>query len=197
MNNRLFKNAFPCFGDTCRAGKSLSPKTGLTRITIFSLAGLMLVLASFAQAGAGLRLKAVISDTGQVAFCIPIKTKEKFTLWFMHSYDRAFFAEHYQALGPGEILLTHMTFKSNLNGEGFEYTDFHLRPDGVGELRNINRKITKVHFMMGSPDMADHTVIRGKTRTRLAERIRPGTLVDLIIEDTPCPTQTKTGDIND
>jgi hypothetical protein len=115
----------------------------------------------------------------------------------MHSYDRAFFAEHYKALGPGKILLTHMTFKSNLNGEGFEYTDFHLRPDGVGELRNINRQIEKVHFMMGSHDMADHTVIRGKIRTRLAERIQPGALVDLKIEDTPCPTQTNTGDIND
>jgi hypothetical protein len=80
----------------------------------------------------------VETETGRVAYSVSIMPGEAFTLWFLHSYDRAFFAEHYRAEGPGRICLTHMSFKSNLNGGGFEYADFHLRKDGVGELRNIN-----------------------------------------------------------
>ena len=131
-----------------------------------------------ASAQAGLRLELVKTLTGEVAFSTPIQPGESFTVWFLHSYDRAFFAEHYQALGQGRIKLTHMTFKSNLNGGGFEYSDFNLRNDGVGELRNINKQLDRVHFMQGSPDMANHTlVLRGK-RIRLVEYVEPGTLVD-------------------
>jgi len=117
--------------------------------------------------------------TGEVAYSVPIKAGEAFTIWFLHSYDRAFFAEHYKAMGKGRIRLTHMTFKSNLNGGGFEYTDFHLRKDGVGELRNINKDVDRVHFMQGSPDMANHTLILRGKRIRLVEYVEPGTLVDL------------------
>ena len=125
----------------------------------------------------GLVLKLVETDTGRVALSLPIAPGEGFTVWFLHSYDRAFFAEHYRALAPGRILLTHMTFKSNLNGEGFEYHDFHLRPDGVGELRNINEPRGEVHFMMGSPDMANHTLILRGKRIRLVNYVAPRTLV--------------------
>jgi hypothetical protein len=143
----------------------------------------VLVLLTFwlqpVYAQPALKLEVVKTLTGEVVLSIPIKAGEPFTVWFLHSYDRAFFAEHYQALGPGSIRLTHMTFKSNLNGEGFEYSDFHLRKDGVGELRNINQKIKQVHFMQGSPDMANHTLILRGKRIRLVEYVEPGTLVDL------------------
>lgn len=142
-----------------------------------------LVLLAFclqpAFAQTTLQLKVLKTLTGEEALSIPIKAGESFTVWFLHSYDRAFFAEHYQALGPGRIRLTHMTFKSNLNGEGFEYSDFHLRKDGVGELRNINQELKRVHFMQGSPDMANHTLILRGKRIRLVEYVEPGTLVDL------------------
>ncbi len=135
-----------------------------------------------AAAAAGtLRLELVETDTGRVAWSTPVQAGEPFTLWFLHSYDRAFFAEHYRVLGPGRILLTHMTFKSNLNGEGFEYGNFHLRPDGVGELRDINQPRTQVHFMMGSPDMANHTVIVHGRRTELIRFVKTGTLVSLVV----------------
>ena len=132
-------------------------------------------------AGEALRLDLVETDTGKVAWSTPVRAGDPFTLWFLHSYDRAFFAEHYRVVGPGRILLTHMTFKSNLNGGGFEYSDFHLRPDGVGELRNINEPRPEVHFMMGSPDMANHTVIVHGRRTELVRFVRPGTLVSLVV----------------
>lgn len=157
------------------------------RSGVLALAGLALLCLAVLLPGprpgwaAGLRLELVETGSGRVAWSTPVKAGEPFTLWFLHSYDRAFFAEHYQVAGPGKILLTHMTFKSNLNGEGFEYTDFNLRPDGVGELRNINEPRSEVHFMMGSPDMANHTVILRGQRTALVKFVKPGTLVSLIV----------------
>ncbi len=126
----------------------------------------------------GLRLIVVDKDHGgRVVFTTPVRPGQRFTVWFLHSYDRAFFAEHYQVLGPGRILLTSMSFKSNLNGEGFVYTKFRLRPDGVGELVDINEVRTEVEFMMGSPDMANHTLIISGRRIPLVRYCRPRTLV--------------------
>ncbi|MCB2227899.1 MAG: DUF1850 domain-containing protein [Desulfarculaceae bacterium] len=151
------------------------------RLACLAGAALLVLLCAAPSPGAMLSLNLVETDTGRVAMSLPIKPGEEFTVWFLHSYDRAFFAEHYQALAPGRILLTHMTFKSNLNGEGFEYHDFHLRPDGVGELRNINEPRGEVHFMVGSPDMANHTLIfRGK-RIPLLNYVAPRTLVSFRI----------------
>jgi len=149
-----------------------------------ALVALALILAPVrgtpeAETASGLRLDLVETDGGRVLFSAAIRAGVTFTLWFLHSYDRAFFAEHYRAEGPGRIRLTHMSFKSNLNGGGFEYDDFHLREDGVGELRNIDEMRPEVHFMMGSPDMANHTLILRGRRIPLARYAEPGTLVSL------------------
>ena len=144
--------------------------------------------ADEASCGERLSLNLVATETGRVAYSVTVMPGEAFTLWFLHSYDRAFFAEHYRAEGPGRIRLTHMSFKSNLNGGGFEYPDFHLRADGVGELRNINELRSEVNFMMGSPDMANHTLIfRGK-RTPLVHYAPTGTLVGLHVDKSPSDT---------
>lgn len=145
----------------------------------------LLCVTAAPGAGPALVLNLVETDTGRVALSVPIAPGEAFTVWFLHSYDRAFFAEHYRALASGRILLTHMTFKSNLNGEGFEYHDFHLRPDGVGELRNINEPREEVHFMMGSPDMANHTLILRGERIRLVNYVAPRTLVSFRVCHAP------------
>jgi hypothetical protein len=128
-------------------------------------------------------LALVEEATGRVVHRWPVVRGEDFTLWFLHSYDRAFFAEHYRVQGPGRILLRRMSFKSNLNGEGFEYTDFHLRPDGVGELRNIDERRRRVEFMLGSPDLANHTLILRGRRIPLLRYLPPHTLVYLAVEE--------------
>lgn len=140
-------------------------------------------LWAWPAAAGGLSLNLVETDTGRVILSRPVAAGEPFTLWFLHSYDRAFFAEHYRALGPSRILLVNMTFKSNLNGEGFEYHDFRLHPDGVGELANINEHRDEVHFMMGSPDMANHTLILRDRRIPLARYVAPGTLISLRVAE--------------
>ncbi len=160
-------------------------RRGGGRGRLWACLGLFLLAAAClghpAPARAELALELVETYSGKVALRVPIQAGEPFTLWFLHSYDRAFFAEHYRALGPGRIMLTHMTFKSNLNGEGFEYHDFRLRKDGVGELRNINKIIKRVNFMQGSPDMANHTLILRGKRIRLVKYVAPRTLVDLVV----------------
>ena len=125
-----------------------------------------------------LRLESHSESGDRLLASFDLAPGQDFTLWFLHSYDRAFFAEHYR-LDEDGILLTHMSFKSNLNGEGFEYHDFHLRPDGVGELRNINERRDRVRFMMGSPDMANHTLIIHGQRIPLSQWAQPGQLIYL------------------
>ena len=159
------------------------PDGGAARLIIRRLGLAVLALgqrrAWTPAARAGRRQALVETEAGREVYSTPVRVGEPFTLWFLHSYDRAFFAEHYKVLGPGRILLTHMTFKSNLNGEGFEYGNFHLRADGVGELRDINEMRREVHFMIGSPDLANHTLILGGKRIPLLRFTEPQTLVSL------------------
>ncbi len=168
----------PPGGRTARPGCARGRGWGLLFLFLLFLAA---ACASTRPAAESLRLELVEELSGRVAFSTPVQPGQDFTLWFLHSYDRAFFAEHYRVLGPGRILLTHMTFKSNLNGEGFEYHDFHLRRDGVGELRNINELRKEVEFMVGSPDLADHTLILRGRRIRLLRFVEPHTLVSLVV----------------
>jgi hypothetical protein len=109
----------------------------------------------------------------------PISSGDRFSIWFLHSYDRAFFQENYQIDASHEILLTDMIFKSHLSGGGFAYPHFHLRPDGVGELREIKRRMTRVEFMMGSKDLANHTLFwRGK-KIELSNFFQAGEIINI------------------
>lgn len=163
-------------------GKAPSPRGGGAPAAAWWLAACGLALAALAawqllRPAPCLELRR--EPGGERLACFPAAEGQAFTLWFLHSYDRAFFAEHYRLEPEGRILLTHMTFKSNLNGGGFEYSDFHLRPDGVGELRNINEPRARVRFMQGSPDLANHTLILAGRRLPLVRFARPGDLVYL------------------
>ncbi len=163
-----------------------SPGGGRRARVLIALAlALAAVLAVSYASGQVLCLEVREEDSGRLAALRPAPPGQTFTIWFLHSYDRAFFAEHYRVEGPGRIILTHMTFKSNLNGEGFEYHDFHLRPDGVGELRNINEPRHPVRFRLGSPDLADHTLIMNGERLRLCRVAPPGSLLDLVAVEEP------------
>ena len=110
---------------------------------------------------------------------LPVSSGDRFSIRFFHSYDRAFFQENYEIEPRAQILLRDMTFQSHLNGGGFAYPNFHLRADGVGELRDINEARKKIQFMMGSRDLANHKLIfKGKT-FHLSDGIEPFEIVEI------------------
>jgi hypothetical protein len=109
----------------------------------------------------------------------PVSPGDRFSVRFLHSYDRAFFQENYSIGSDSKILLRDMTFKSHLNGGGFAYPDFHLRPDGVGELRKINEAREKLQFMMGSKDLANHELIFKDKTFHLSDGIEPFEIVEI------------------
>ena len=122
-----------------------------------------------------------VSSLGRskASLSLPISSGARFSIWFLHSYDRAFFQENYEIDSRHQIILRDMAFKSHLNGGGFAYPHFHLRPDGVGELKEINEPREKVEFMMGSKDLANHTLfLRGK-RIELAYFFRSGEIIQV------------------
>ncbi|MFH1488628.1 MAG: DUF1850 domain-containing protein [Pseudomonadota bacterium] len=100
-----------------------------------------------------------------------------FSLWFFHSYDRAFFEEHYRLERDGRIVLTHMTFKSSLNGQGFEMGVYRPLPDGSAELTDINKDVPEILFRLGSPDLANHTLFIGGRRLRLLDYAEAGDMI--------------------
>ncbi len=109
----------------------------------------------------------------------PLSSGDRFSIWFLHSYDRAFFQENYQIDAHHRILLKDMTFQSHLNGAGFSYPNFHLRPDGVGELREINEQREQVAFMMGSKDLANHTLLWKGDKIELSNFFQAGEIITL------------------
>jgi hypothetical protein len=104
-------------------------------------------------------------------------TGVQFSLQFLHSYDRAFFQEHYRLEASGGIILSHMRFKSCLNGQGFEMGTYRPLPDGSAELADINRAMGEITFRLGSADLADHTLVVGERRLRLLDYAEAGDLL--------------------
>lgn len=109
----------------------------------------------------------------------PISSGDRFSIWFLHSYDRAFFQENYQIDSRHQILLMDMIFKSHLNGAGFAYPNFHLRSDGVGELRQINERKGQVEFMMGSKDFANHSLLWRGEKIELSNFFQAGEIIQI------------------
>lgn len=122
----------------------------------------------------------VSTEGGSKAFLsLPVSSRDRFSIRFLHSYDRAFFQENYSVDSSCRIVLQNMSFKSHLNGGGFAYPNFYLRPDGVGELREIEEVREKLQFMMGSKDLANHQLIfKGKT-FHLSDGIEPFEIVEI------------------
>jgi hypothetical protein len=118
-------------------------------------------------------------DRGEALLSLPASPGDWFSVWFLHSYDLAFFQENYQIGSRYQILLRDMTFKSDLNGAGFVYPHFHLRKDGVGELRDIDELRERVEFMMGSKDLANHTLLWKGQRIELSEFFEAGDIINI------------------
>ncbi|MBM4276322.1 MAG: DUF1850 domain-containing protein [Deltaproteobacteria bacterium] len=110
---------------------------------------------------------------------LPVSSGDRFSIRFLHSYDRAFLQENYEIEHRAKIVLRDMTFQSHLNGGGFAYPNFHLRADGVGELRDINEARKKIQFMMGSRDLANHKLIFKGETFHLSDGIEPFEIVEI------------------
>lgn len=125
------------------------------------------------------RLEVSCEGRRKAFLSLPISEGERFSIRFLHSYDRAFFQENYSISSDSKILLRNMTFTSHLNGGGFAYSNFHLRPDGVGELREIDEVRETVRFMMGSKDLANHQLIVKGNTFHLSDGIEPFEIVEI------------------
>jgi hypothetical protein len=125
------------------------------------------------------RLEVSSLGKAKVPLSLPISSGDRFSIWFLHSYDRAFFQENYEIDHHHQIILRDMAFKSHLNGGGFAYPHFHLRPDGVGELKDINERRNPVEFMMGSKDLANHTLFWRAKEIELARFFQSGEIIQI------------------
>lgn len=121
----------------------------------------------------------------QAPLILPLSGGDGFSVWFFHSYDRAFFQENYEIDARGRIVLKDMTFASHLGGAGFAYPNFALRPDGVGELREIDEIRKQVEFMMGSRDLANHTLLWRGERITLADHFAAGEIIIIRVTEKP------------
>jgi hypothetical protein len=125
------------------------------------------------------RLEVSSLGRSKVPLSLPVSSGDRFSIWFLHSYDRAFFQENYEIDSTYQILLKDMIFKSHLNGAGFAYPNFRLRRDGVGEMREINEKRKRVEFMMGSKDLANHTLFWKGEKIELSRFFQFGEIVQI------------------
>jgi hypothetical protein len=173
MKNMLLK--------ICRGGPLWPPHWGASRVTHLQSCWILLILLiaiillwAFCPA---YRLEVSSLGRAKVPLSLPISSGDWFSIWFLHSYDRAFFQENYEIDHHHQIILRDMVFKSHLNGGGFAYPHFHLRPDGVGELKDINERRNLVEFMMGSKDLANHTLLWKEKRIELLNYFQSGEIL--------------------
>jgi len=130
-------------------------------------------------------LEAYLWETNETLFTVQAESGTEFALWFLHSYDRAFFQEHYRLENGGRMLLTSMRFKSCLNGQGFEQGMYRALPDGTAELCGIDKEIREICFRLGSPDLANHTLIIGNRRIPLLNYAEAGALIGIRAVERP------------
>jgi hypothetical protein len=148
-------------------------------IIISFIIGVGLAVVLFWAFWPAYRLEVSSLGRSKAPLSLPISSGNRFSIWFLHSYDRAFFQENYEIDSHHQIILKDMAFKSHLNGGGFAYPHFHLRPDGVGELKEINEMRNRVEFMMGSKDLANHTLFWRGRRIELAQFFQTGEIIQI------------------
>ncbi len=117
-------------------------------------------------------------ETHLPLFWIGVKGNEAFSLAFRHSYDKDMYIEHYKISGGKTIYLVGLTFKSDLNGQGFIFPNAnYFSSNGWGTLEGLRKKMASVSFIMGSPDEANHFLMIGHRKYFLTQYVSPGTPV--------------------
>jgi hypothetical protein len=117
------------------------------------------------------------NETQAPLFWVAVKGSESFSLAFRHSYDKDMYIEHYIISGGKAIFFTGLTFKSDLNGQGFIFPNANYFSNGWGTLKGVHVRMPSVPFLMGSPDEANHTLYIHARKYRLTRYVRPGTPV--------------------
>ena len=167
----------------CRGGPLWPPNWGARRGAplqfCWIILVLMIVIVMVWAFWPAYRLEVSSFGRSKAPLSLPVSSGDRFSIWFLHSYDRAFFQENYEIDSRYQILLRDMAFKSHLNGAGFAYPKFHLRSDGVGELKEINERRNSVEFMMGSRDLANHTLFWKGKRIELAHFFQSGEIIQI------------------
>jgi hypothetical protein len=161
--------------------RSAGEKRGFPRRPALLAAGtaaaLVLSLAGWWSLQPQSHLQVLRCETGASVLQLDAPPGTLFSIWFLHSYDRSDVEEHYRVLDTDRILMSHMTFKSTLNGQGFEAGTYRARSDGSAELTGIDREFDQVVFRLGSPDLANHTLhIHGRS-LRLLDFAQAGDLL--------------------
>ena len=152
-------------------------RSNRTRLSIGAAVAAAVALAGLWIASGEPWLEVRRCETAAPLLTLEMKPGTEFSLWFFHSYDRAFFEEHYRLEQSGRIVLTRMTFKSNLNGQGFAAGVYRTRPDGSAELTDINKAVPEILFRLGSPDLANHTLVIDGRRLRLLDYAEAGDMI--------------------
>jgi len=120
------------------------------------------------------------NETQVPLFWLKARSNRSFSLSFKHSYDKAMYIEHYKINGSKGFVLTGITFRSDLNGQGFIFSNPKYLANGWGSFQKLHEVMANISFMMGSPDQANHTLtIKGK-RFLLTKYAPPGTPVRLV-----------------
>jgi hypothetical protein len=159
-------------------GKGLKTPIKSFKTALWVTGGIVLVVLI----GAGLMTPQPLLEVCREGTSSPLLRLEaergmEFSVQFLHSYDRAFFQEHYRLEDSGRIILSHMRFKSCLNGQGFEMGMYRPLPDGSAELSGIDKELEKITFRLGSADLADHALVVGKRTFRLLDYAEAGDLL--------------------
>lgn len=129
-----------------------------------------------------MQLEVVECDSEKVLLRQAAQPGTVFSVWFFHSYDRAFFEEHYRVISENRIILTHLTFKSHLNGQGFVSGTYRSKTDGSAEISDMNQEFEKVVFRLGSPDLANHAWVIHGQRLRLLDYADAGALLCIRVQ---------------
>ena len=120
------------------------------------------------------------NETHAPLFWVKVRGNSPFSLSFKHSYDKAMYIEHYKISGGRQLVLTGITFRSDLNGQGFIFPNPKYLANGWGTFQELHEVMASIPFMMGSHDQANHTLtIKGK-KFQLTKYAPPGTPVRLI-----------------
>ncbi len=147
---------------------------------------LVFILAAWAfyLSSAQVYLRLENYETHTPLFWLKVKGNDTFSLAFKHSYDKAMYMEHYQIIQGKAFVLTGITFKSDLNGQGFVFGHPKFLPNGWGTFQGLHEVKKNIPFIMGSPDQANHTLLIHGKKYLLTRYVEPGTPVMFDVERT-------------